>query len=150
MKYRVTLLLLLPLLISLLSFSPVKSDNPFSAKNDSSRQDKERKRDKKLTDESEWLYYAESAKERILNNENLQDALELIDHSLDLQVNSTNLEIKGDYYIKIGDLDNAFEQYQKAIELCVFNIKNKHQLKNLQTKAISIRRLLISKNEYNK
>ncbi|NME69191.1 hypothetical protein [Flammeovirga aprica] len=149
MKYRVALLLLLPLFVSLFSFSPVKSNPTLSAENDKTKQDRTRKKDK-LSEESDWLYYAESAKERIINNENLQDALELIDQSLDLQVNSTNLEIKGDYYTKVGDLNNAFEQYQKAIELCVFDIKKKHQLKSLQTKAIGIRQLLASKKNVEK
>ncbi|MBD0403756.1 MULTISPECIES: hypothetical protein [unclassified Flammeovirga] len=146
MKHRVSLLLLLPLIVSLFSFSPVKSDFPLSSKNDTTKQDKERRKDK-LSDESEWLFYAESAKQRILKNENLQDALELIDQSLDLQINPINLEIKGDYYTKMGDLNSAFEQYQKAIQLCVFDIKKRHQLKSLQTKAISIRRLLSSKKQ---
>lgn len=141
MKYRVIALLFILFSITLISFIPVTPDTLLPKTSKHQNQDKEKKKEK-LSKESDWLYYAETAKERIQQNQNLQDALELIDHSLDLQVNAINLEIKGDYYTRIGDLSNAFKQYQKAIQICIFDIYQKRKLSKLQEKALKIRTLL--------
>lgn len=144
MKSRVFSSLIILFSILLFSCAPIESDALFPKSINRKEQDKEGK-NKKLTSEKDWLYYAETAKNCINSNQNLHDALELIDHSIDLQINPINLEIKGDYYIKIGDLNNAFSQYKKAIELCVFNIKSRKKLEMLQQKAIATQKAIISK-----
>ena len=141
MKSRTILFVLFFISYSLCSFSPIKPELLVNLNNKNNHQDEKRKREK-MPSEGDWQLYAESAREIIDANRNLQDALELIDLSIDLQINSVNLELKGDYYTKMGDLNNAFELYQRAITLCVFNIHEKHRLRALQTKAIGISQLL--------
>ncbi|OHX68163.1 hypothetical protein NH26_18330 [Flammeovirga pacifica] len=71
----------------------------------------------KLFYNQEWYHCAKTAKDLLNDNDQMVLALEWIDQSLDLDINSVNLEIKGDYYWKTGDIFSAIEQYKKALRV---------------------------------
>ncbi|MBB6459927.1 hypothetical protein [Flammeovirga kamogawensis] len=129
MKYRVIKQLFLSFtLILLFLTSSLVSASIYHGK-----QDKVTSK-KNTSEKEEWLHYANSAKQCI-EASNLMDALELIDISIEINKNSTNLEIKGDYYTSMGNLTKAFEHYQLAIQHFNNNGNNNIMLKTLHNKA---------------
>ncbi|AZQ62984.1 hypothetical protein EI427_12255 [Flammeovirga pectinis] len=140
MKYRVIKHLFLSFTLIFILFT----SSTLSASTHHGKQDKVTSK-KNNSEKEEWLHYANSARQCI-ETSNLMDALELIDISIEINKNSTNLEIKGDYYTSMGNLTKAFEHYQLAIQHFNNNgynnimLKALHNKVNLTKNALTIRK----------
>lgn len=63
----------------------------------------------------DWRTLAESAQVCFDKKENVGQALEWIDRSIEINKDPFNLEVKGDYYRSIGDNKKAMRLYYEAI-----------------------------------
>ncbi|WP_281614480.1 tetratricopeptide repeat protein [Flammeovirga sp. SubArs3] len=133
MNYRSLYLLLISVLPLLCS---------FDFQDDTLKDNSKRERKSKLIHHGKWYFFANNAKECLDDKNKIQEALEWIDHSLDIEINHLNLEIKGDYYVKIGDLQEAIIHYQKAILFDKEEYDEEKDKKRVQKKLTRIRNRL--------
>lgn len=63
----------------------------------------------------DWKTLAESAKVCFKKGENVEQALQWIDKSIEINKDPMNLEIKGDYYSATGAKEEALKLYSEAI-----------------------------------
>ncbi|MBB3698578.1 hypothetical protein KMW28_15520 [Flammeovirga yaeyamensis] len=89
---------------------------------------------------SEWYSCAKTGRDLLKNKKQLLHAIEWIDHSLDLDINTLNLEIKGDYYLKVGDLLSAIEQYKKALKVNSTQYCLEEDFKRIEKKLAKLNR----------
>jgi len=64
---------------------------------------------------SDWKVLAESAQKCFKRNENVEQAMQWIDKSIEINPDPFNYEVKGDYYNSKKQYKMAMEQYYKAI-----------------------------------
>jgi len=65
----------------------------------------------------DWEILAESAEKCIQKNINVDEALEWLDKSIEINPNKYNLTLKGDYYLNKKFPDEAIIYYLKAAEI---------------------------------
>ena len=66
-------------------------------------------------DSYDWQVLAKSAEKCFKKNQNIDQAMEWINKSIEINPDPSNLEIKGDYYRSVGKPSKAIEAYYEAI-----------------------------------
>ncbi|MBD0404106.1 MULTISPECIES: hypothetical protein [unclassified Flammeovirga] len=64
---------------------------------------------------NDWATYTRAAQLSINWNADLELAKEWIDHAVTVDENHNTLEVLGDYYLRVGDVKNAYASYEKAL-----------------------------------
>lgn len=75
----------------------------------------EKARDAVASSSSDWKVLAESAEKCFRKDQNVDQAMEWINKSIEINPDPMNYEIKGDYYKSQSLYKKALEQYYKAI-----------------------------------
>ncbi|KXX69590.1 hypothetical protein [Flammeovirga sp. SJP92] len=64
---------------------------------------------------NDWATYTKAAQLSINWNADLELAKEWIEHAITVDENHDTLEVLGDYYLRTGDVQNAYATYEKAL-----------------------------------
>ncbi|MBD0400317.1 hypothetical protein [Flammeovirga sp. EKP202] len=72
---------------------------------------------------NDWETYTKAALLSINWNADLALAKEWIDTAISIDENAKNLEVLGDYYVRLGQTDKALATYMKALSTDTVNIE---------------------------
>ncbi|NME69469.1 hypothetical protein [Flammeovirga aprica] len=86
-------------------------------------------------DANDWETYKKAALLSINWNADLELAKEWIDTSISIEENAENLEVLGDYYVRVGDTEKGLATYMKALSTDITSIDVKHR-DSLQRKIL--------------
>ncbi|KXX70732.1 M48 family metallopeptidase [Flammeovirga sp. SJP92] len=74
-------------------------------------------------DANDWATYTKAASLAINWNADLELAKEWIDTAISIDENAENLEVLGDYYVRLGNTEKALETYMKALSTDITTIE---------------------------
>ncbi len=86
----------------------------------------------------DWQTYAKAAAKCVGRNKNMQEAIQWIDKSIAIQPTSMNYSVKGDYFLKNNQKDEAIKWYIKALDLGRSELG--FQAEDLQSKLKDLRK----------
>lgn len=81
-------------------------------------------------DATDWETLAQSAEICFMKNENIEEASQWINKSIEIKATPYNLEVKGDYLSSIGENKEAISNYYQAI------LKSKEEDSNKSTEKL--------------
>ncbi|KXX68173.1 hypothetical protein [Flammeovirga sp. SJP92] len=84
---------------------------------------------------NDWETYTKAAQLSINWNADLALAKEWIDTAIAIEENAENLEVLGDYYVRLGQTDKALATYMKALSTDIANIEKANR-ESLQRKVM--------------
>ncbi|MBD0403962.1 hypothetical protein [Flammeovirga sp. EKP202] len=92
-------------------------------------------------DKNDWQTLNKAARLSINWNADLELAKQWLKASIDISENAEAFEILGDYYLRKGDVQKAYDHYYKAFEIGLFKLE-KADLERIQRKVLCFGRSL--------
>lgn len=86
---------------------------------------------------SDWELYTRAARICINRRINNQEALQWVEHAIEVNKNTYNVMVLGDYYYQKGEVLKAYKFYDEALRLGMFG-KDKEHIDLLQRKIKKI------------